>query len=65
MPIARLTGRTYQDWLVRTPVRHGGLEMRSMADVSLLAFMSGLEQAVPRFVGDEGVMDRWDPHWAG
>ena len=35
--------------------------MRSMADVSLLAFMGGLEQAVPRFVGDEGVMRQLGP----
>ena len=50
VPIARQTGRSYQDCLVRTPVRHGGLGMRSMADVSLLGFMGGLEQSMPRFV---------------
>ena len=43
------------------PVRHVGLGMRSMDDVSLLAFMGGLEQVVSRFVGEEGVMKQLGP----
>ena len=38
---------------MRTPVRHGGLGLRSMEDVRLTGFMGGLEQASTSFVGEE------------
>ena len=53
-PISRHTGRSYQDWLVKTPVSHSGLRMYSMVEISLMAVMGGLEQAGPRSVGGEG-----------
>ena len=55
VPVLRLTGRSYQDWMVRQPVRLGGMGMRSMRDVSLAAFLGSVEQALPHFVGAEGV----------
>ena len=38
---------------MRTPVRHGGLGLRSMEDMRLTGFMGGLEQASTSFVGEE------------
>ena len=55
VPVIRLTGRSYQDWMVRQPVRLGGMGMRSMRDVSLAAFLGSVEQALPHFVGAGGV----------
>ena len=41
--------------MVRLPVRLGGMGMRSMVDVSRAAFIGSCEQALPHFVGVEGV----------
>ena len=35
VPVVRQQGRSYQDWMVRLPVRLGGMGMRSMADMLL------------------------------
>ena len=37
------------------PVRLGGMGLRSMSDVSLAAFIGGVEQSLPHFVGEDGV----------
>ena len=53
--VTRLQGRSYKDLMVRMPVRLGGMGLRSMADVSLAAFIGSVEQSLPHFVGDGGV----------
>jgi hypothetical protein len=55
LPITRHRDRTYQDWMLRTPVRMGGFGLRSMEDVSLPAFMGAVEQSLPHFLGEEGI----------
>ena len=52
-PIQRHLGRSYQDWLMRTPVRLGGFGLRSMVDVRNVAFVGGLEMALPSFAGEK------------
>ena len=52
LPVRRLQQRSYQDWMVRMPVRLGGMGLRSVADTSLAAYIGGLEQALPHFVGE-------------
>ena len=42
------------------PVRLGGMGLRSMADVSLAAFIGSVEQALPHFVGEGGVCQQLD-----
>ena len=74
-PILRHMGRSYQDWLMRTPVRLGGFGLRSMEDVRRVAFIGGLEMALPSFAGEEQqlmpqlaeLLDRVDGErrWAG
>ena len=34
LPVTRHLGRTYQDWMLQTPVRLGGFGLRSMEDIS-------------------------------
>ena len=44
--------------MMRTPVRLGGMGLRSAAETSLAAFVGGVEQAVPHFVGEGGLCTR-------
>ena len=50
-----LESRSYQDWVVRQPIRLGGMGLRSQADLSSAAFLGALEQTLPSFVGERGV----------
>ena len=55
VPVEILQNRSFQHWAIRQPVKMGGLGIRSNVETSLPAFVGGLEQALPHFVGDEGV----------
>ena len=55
LPVNRHQGRSFQDWMLRTPVRLGGFGLRSMEDVALPAFFGALEQSLPHFLGEEGI----------
>ena len=61
LPVDRLQYRSYQDWMMRMPVRLGGMGLRSVADTSLAAFIGGIEQALTHFVGDDGVCQLLQP----
>ena len=53
--VTRLQGRSYQEFMLRLPVRQGGMGLRSMEDVSMAAFVGGVEQSLPHFTGEDGV----------
>ena len=53
--VERLQGKSYQNWMMRQPVRLGGMGLRSLAETSLAAFIGGVEQSVPHFVGERGL----------
>ena len=74
VPVDMLKRRTAQHWLIRQPIKMGGLGIRSCAETSGPAFVGGLEQALPHLTGDRGVCknlasvlgdcegtDRWAP----
>ena len=61
LPVRRLQHKSYQDWMVRMPVRLGGMGLRSVADTSLAAYLGGLEQALPHFLGEEGLCPQLQP----
>ena len=42
-------------WVIRQPIRGGGLGLRSNVETSLAAFIGRLEQALPHFTGISGV----------
>ena len=50
-----LKGKTFSEWVVRQPIRLGGMGLRSLADLSPAAFVGAVEQAVPSFYGEKGV----------
>ena len=47
--------------MMRTPVRLGGMGLRSVAETSLSAFVGGVEQVVPHFVGQGGLCTQLAP----
>ena len=55
VPVEGLGARSFQEWVVRQPVRLGGLGMRGQVDLSPAAFVGALEQALPGFGGEGGV----------
>ena len=59
--VSRLDGKSYQNWMMRTPVRLGGMGLRSVAETSLAAFVGGVEQAVTHFIGEGGICQQLRP----
>lgn len=55
VPDSTLQNRSYQHWVIRQPVKMGGLGIRSNVETSLAAYIGGLEQALPHFVGEGGI----------
>ena len=55
LPIQGLEGRSFQQWVLRQPVKAGGFGLRSNLETSPAAFIGGLEQALPHFTGERGV----------
>ena len=53
--ITRLRNKSYQSWMMRMPVRLGGMGLRSVVETRLAAFIGGIEQSVCHFVGEGGI----------
>ena len=53
--ITRLRSKSYQNWMIRMPVRLGGMGLRSVVETRLAAFIGGIEQSVCHFVGEAGI----------
>ena len=49
VPVQGLEGRSFQQWVMRQPVKMGGLGLRSQVELSPAAFIGGLEQSLPHF----------------
>ena len=55
IPVRGLGGQSFQYWVANMPVRMGGMGLISQVDLSPIAFIGGLEQALPYFGGESGV----------
>ena len=55
VPVDGLGGRSFQQWVIRQPVKMGGLGLRSQVELSHAASIGGLEQALSHFTGKGGV----------
>ena len=49
VPVDNISGRSFQNWVLRLPVRLGGMGLRSNVETSPAAFIGGLEQSLPHF----------------
>ena len=55
IPVTERNTRTFQEWVIRLPVRLGGFGVRSHEETSSIAFLGALEQAIPAFQGQHGI----------
>ena len=55
VPVESLRDRSFQEWVVRQPIRFGGLGVRGQRETVPAAFIGALEQTLPAFTGDRGV----------
>ena len=55
VPVHALASRTAQNWIIRQPVKMGGLGIRSCVETSGPAYVGGLEQALPHMTGVGGI----------
>ena len=55
LPIQGLDGRSFQHWVIRQPIKMGGLGIRSKVETSPAAFIGSLEESLPHFSGEGGV----------
>ena len=55
VPCQALQGKSFQEWIIRQPVKLGGFGLRCQADLSPAAFVGALEQTLPSFTGERGV----------
>ena len=55
VPVEGRGGRTFQEWVVRHPVRLGGFGLRSLEETAGPAFLGALEQAIPALSGERGI----------
>ena len=53
--VSFLHRRSFQNCLIRQPVKLGGLGLRSMQETSQAAFIGGVEMSLPHFAGDGGI----------
>ena len=68
LPIQGLDGRSFQQWVVRQPIKMGGCGLRSKVETSPAAFIGGIEQALPHLTGEGGVCPQLEHvlgDWAG
>ena len=52
--VPELAGRSYQSWMIRQPIKLGGLGLRSLVETCPIAFVGGCESALPHMVGVDG-----------
>ena len=55
IPVVGRSNLSFQQWVVRQPVRLGGFGFRSLVDTAGPAFIGALEQSVPSFCGENGI----------
>ena len=55
IPVDSMAGHSFQDLLVRSPIKLRGFGLRSLADTAPVAFIGAAELALPSFSGEKGV----------
>ena len=55
VPVVGRDGLSFQEWVVRQPVKLGGFGFRSLEDTAGIAFIGAMEQAIPFFHGENGI----------
>ena len=53
--IPGIEDKSYQEWVIRQPIRLGGFGMRCQSALSPAAFIGAIEQVLPSFVGTKAI----------
>ena len=61
IPVEGQSGKSFQSWIVRQPIRMGGLGIRSQVEVSPAAFIGGVEMSLPHFTNGDTVCQQLEP----
>ena len=65
VPVEGRADRSYQEWILRLPVRLGGFGFRSLEDSAGIAYLGALEQAIPSYSGEDGICNQLDEVMGG
>ena len=60
-----LSHLSFQSWVTHLPICKGGLGIRRQVVASPIAYIGALEQTVPHFTGERGVVLSWRTWWEG
>ena len=64
-PVGQLVGRSYQEWVVRLPVRFHGWGFRSLSDTCGPAYLGALETALPFMAARDMLCPDREEQWGG
>ena len=64
-PVAQLQGQSYQEWVVRLPVRLHGWGLRSLAETCCPAYLGALETAIPYMATRDKLCPAREIEWGG
>ena len=65
VPVVGRGGHSFASWVVRLPVKQGGMGFRSLVDTSQVAFLGTVEQVIPAFGGPEGFCQQVEEYLGG
>ena len=64
-PVGQLDGKSYQEWVVRLPIKHQGWGFRSLAEMCGPAYLGALETAIPFMTSRDRLCPERENEWGG
>ena len=64
-PVGELDGRSYQEWVVRLPIRLHGWGLRSLKETCGPAYFGALETAIPFMAARDKLCTQMETDWGG
>ena len=64
-PVVGLDNKTYQEWLVRLPVKLYGWGLRSLKETCGPAYLGALETAIPYMAARGNICPQLEQTWGG
>ena len=64
-PVGNLDGRSYQEWVVRLPIKYHGWGLRSLEEICGPAYIGALETAIPFMAARDKLCPERETEWGG
>lgn len=64
-PVAQLDGKSYQEWLIRLPIRFHGWGMRSLKETCGPSYLGATETAIPFMAARDMLCPQREQEWGG